>query len=55
MILVVAAIKDLKAGKCGARYQVEANDIVKARVQCGLSQAILKIPRRLAFAFPVSA
>ena len=33
------AIKDVKAGKYGARYQVEVNDIVKARMQCGLSQA----------------
>lgn len=32
------AIKDVKAGKYGAKYQVEANDIVKARVKCGLSQ-----------------
>jgi putative transcriptional regulator len=36
---LLQAIKDVKAGKYGARYQVEANDIVKARMQCGLSQA----------------
>jgi putative transcriptional regulator len=36
---LLQAIKDVKAGKCGAKYQVEANDIVKARMQCGLSQA----------------
>ena len=36
---LLQAIKDMKAGKYGARYQVEANDIVKARMQCGLSQA----------------
>jgi putative transcriptional regulator len=29
----------VKAGKYGARYQVEANDIVKAHMQSGLSQA----------------
>ena len=33
------AIKDVKAGKYGAKYQVEANDIVKARMKCGLSQS----------------
>lgn len=36
---LLQAIKDVKAGKYGAKYQVEANDIVKARMQCGLSQA----------------
>lgn len=36
---LLQAIQDVKAGKCGAKYQVEANDIVKARMQCGLSQA----------------
>jgi putative transcriptional regulator len=36
---LLQAIKDVKAGKYGARYQVEANDIVKARIQCVLSQA----------------
>ncbi len=33
------AIKDVKASKYGAKYQVEANDIVKARMKCGLSQS----------------
>lgn len=36
---LLQGIKDVKAGKYGAGYQVEANDIVKARMQCGLSQA----------------
>jgi len=36
---LLQAIKDVKAGKYGAKYQVEANDIVKTRMQCGLSQA----------------
>lgn len=45
-------IKDVKAGRHGARYQVNANDIVATRLKCGLSQsqfaAALKIsPRTL--------
>ncbi len=36
---LLQAIKDVKAGKFGAKYQVEANDIVKARMKCGLSQS----------------
>jgi putative transcriptional regulator len=36
---LLQAIKDVKAGKYGAKYQVEANDIIKARMKCGLSQA----------------
>jgi putative transcriptional regulator len=36
---LLQAIKDVKAGKYGAKYQVEANDIVKARMKCGLSQS----------------
>jgi putative transcriptional regulator len=36
---LLLAIQDVKAGKYGAKYQVEANDIVKARLNCGLSQA----------------
>lgn len=36
---LLQAIKDVKADKYGARYQVEANDIVKARMKCGLSQS----------------
>ena len=33
------AIRDVKAGKVGARYEVEPNDIVQTRLKCGLSQA----------------
>jgi putative transcriptional regulator len=36
---LLQAIKDVKASKYGAKYQVEANDIVKARMKCGLSQS----------------
>lgn len=36
---LLQAITDIKAGKHGAKYQVGANEIVKARVKCGLSQA----------------
>jgi putative transcriptional regulator len=36
---LLAAIKDVKSGKIGARYTVEPNHIVTARMQCGLSQA----------------
>lgn len=36
---LLQAIKDVKAEKYGAKYQVEANDIVKARMKCGLSQS----------------
>jgi len=36
---LLQAITDIKAGKHGAKYQVVANEIVKARVKCGLSQA----------------
>jgi putative transcriptional regulator len=35
---LLAAIRDVKAGRHGAKYQVEANHIIKARMQCGLSQ-----------------
>lgn len=35
---LLQAIRDVKAGKYGARYEVEANDIVEARLKCGLSQ-----------------
>lgn len=49
---LLQAIKDVKAGRHGARYQVNANDIVATRLKCGLSQsqfaAALKIsPRTL--------
>lgn len=36
---LLQAITDLKAGKHGARYQVQANAIIEARLKCGLSQA----------------
>lgn len=36
---LLQAITDIKAGKHGAKYQVEANEIVEARLKCGLSQA----------------
>ena len=33
------AIREVKAGRYGAKYEVEPNDIVTARLKCGLSQA----------------
>lgn len=36
---LLEAIQDVKAGRYGARYAVEANDIVRIRLNCGLSQA----------------
>ena len=36
---LLQAIRDVKGGKYGATYQVEANDVVKARLKSGLSQA----------------
>jgi len=36
---LLQAIRDVKAGKHGAKYNVEANDIVAARLKSGLSQA----------------
>ena len=36
---LLQAIRDVKGGKLGAKYQVEANDVVKARLKSGLSQA----------------
>lgn len=36
---LLLAIRDVKSGKYGAKYQVEANDVVKARLKSGLSQA----------------
>lgn len=46
------AIREVKAGHYGDKYTVEANDIVEARLNCGLSQrqfaAALRIsPRTL--------
>ena len=36
---LLQAIQEVNAGKYGAKYEVEANDIVKARLKSGLSQA----------------
>lgn len=36
---LLQAIKDVKAGRYGAKYQVTANDIVTTRLKCGLSQS----------------
>lgn len=36
---LLQAIRDVKNGKYGAKYSVEANDVVKARLKSGLSQA----------------
>lgn len=36
---LLQAIRDVKAGKNGAKYQVAANDIVATRIKCGLSQS----------------
>mgnify|MGYP005608799543 FL=1 len=36
---LLQAIREVKAGKYGAKYEVAANDIVKARLKSGLSQA----------------
>lgn len=49
---LLQAICDVKAGRHGAKYKVEANDIIAARLKCGLSQgqfaAALRIsPRTL--------
>ena len=49
---LLQAIRDVKAGRHGAKYKVQANEIVVARLKSGLSQsqfaAALKIsPRTL--------
>ena len=49
---LLQAIRDVKSGNYGATYQVQANDIVMARMNCGLTQiefaAALRIsPRTL--------
>ena len=49
---LLQAIRDVKAGRYGAKYKVEASAIVAARLKCGLSQkqfaAALRIsPRTL--------
>lgn len=36
---LLQAIRDVKAGRHGAKYKVEANDVVAARLKSGLSQA----------------
>lgn len=36
---LLQAIRDVKAGRYGAKYRIQANDVVAARVKCGLSQA----------------
>ena len=35
---LLQAIRDVKSGKHGAKYSVEANDVVTARLKSGLSQ-----------------
>jgi len=35
---LLEAIRDVKNGKHGAKYSVEVNDVVKARLKSGLSQ-----------------
>ena len=35
---LLQAIRDVKAGQIGAQYRVQPNEIVAARVNCGLSQ-----------------
>jgi putative transcriptional regulator len=36
---LLQAIRDVKAGRHGAKYKVEPNDIISARLKSGLSQA----------------
>jgi putative transcriptional regulator len=36
---LLQAIRDVKAGRHGAKYKVEANEIVVARIKSGLTQA----------------
>ncbi len=36
---LLAAIRDVKAGRIGAEYSVEPNTILATRVRCGLSQS----------------
>jgi putative transcriptional regulator len=36
---LLEAIRDVKAGRYGARYEIESNEVVETRVKCGLSQA----------------
>ena len=36
---LLQSLKEVKAGNYGAEYQIEANDIAKVRLKCGLSQS----------------
>jgi len=36
---LLQATRDVKAGRHGARYKIQANDVVAARLKSGLSQA----------------
>jgi putative transcriptional regulator len=36
---LLQAIRDVKAGRQGARYRIQPNDVVTARLKSGLSQA----------------
>lgn len=36
---LLQAIREVKAGKYGAKYQVTQNDVVATRLRCGLSQS----------------
>lgn len=36
---LLQAIRDVKAGRRGAKYRIEANEVVAARLKSGLSQA----------------
>jgi putative transcriptional regulator len=36
---LLQAIRDVKAGRHGAKYRIEANEVVAARLKSGLSQA----------------
>lgn len=36
---LLQAIRDVKGGRYGAKYRIQASDVVTARVKCGLSQA----------------
>jgi putative transcriptional regulator len=36
---LLQAVRDVKAGRYGAKYRIEANDIVAARLRTGMSQS----------------
>jgi putative transcriptional regulator len=36
---LLQAVRDVKAGRYGAKYKIQASDVATARVKCGLSQA----------------